>query len=88
LSDPDDGSTSTMTSTSSNNNNNVGPRVIGQRCHHHCNNWHGHQNRNHHKKHHHKSLLKPIPPKKYDGLPRPQIFHHFMTQVTDYVNDG
>ncbi len=35
-----------------------------------------------------KSLLKPIPPEKYDGSPHPQTFFRFTNQAMDYVNDG
>ena len=34
-----------------------------------------------------KSLLKPIPPDKYDGMPDTQLFHKFMTQLMAYLED-
>jgi hypothetical protein len=40
------------------------------------------------KKHTKKSLLKPIPPDKYDGAPDTQLFHKFMTQSMAYLEDG
>ena len=40
------------------------------------------------KKHTKKSLLKPIPPDKYDGTPDTQLFHKFMTQSMAYLEDG
>ncbi|KAJ3556748.1 hypothetical protein NP233_g11909 [Leucocoprinus birnbaumii] len=35
-----------------------------------------------------KSLLKPIPPEKYDGSANPQAFFQFVRQSLDYVTDG
>ena len=40
------------------------------------------------KKHTKKSLLKPIPPDKYDGTPDTRLFHKFMTQSMAYLEDG
>jgi hypothetical protein len=40
------------------------------------------------KKHTKKSLLKPIPPDKYDRAPETQLFHKFMTQLMAYLEDG
>jgi len=40
------------------------------------------------KKHTKKSLLKPIPPDKYDGAPETQLFHKFITQSMAYLEDG
>ncbi|KAF9440284.1 hypothetical protein P691DRAFT_793769 [Macrolepiota fuliginosa MF-IS2] len=37
---------------------------------------------------HKRSLLKPIPLKKYDGKVDAQVFHRFMTQATEYITDG
>ena len=36
----------------------------------------------------HGMKLKPIPPEIYDGTPDPQIFHKFLTQVQNYMEDG
>src|SRR5262245_25204952 len=36
----------------------------------------------------HGMKLKPIPPEIYDGTPDPQIFHKFLTQVQNYMDDG
>ncbi|KAJ3558321.1 hypothetical protein NP233_g11532 [Leucocoprinus birnbaumii] len=35
-----------------------------------------------------KTLLKPIPPGKYNGEPNPQLFFQFVRQSLDYVTDG
>ncbi|KIO06696.1 hypothetical protein M404DRAFT_66349, partial [Pisolithus tinctorius Marx 270] len=36
----------------------------------------------------HKTMLKPIPPTKYDGSDNPHAFHRFVTEGTAYVEDG
>ncbi|KAG6854046.1 hypothetical protein H0H87_008080, partial [Tephrocybe sp. NHM501043] len=34
------------------------------------------------------SLIKPIPPKKYDGSPDARAYHWFITESTDYTETG
>jgi len=74
-------SSSSSSESESDDQNNGGDLSSSRKRHH----SHRHKKNKHRKE---KSLLKPIPPKTYDGAPDARSYHQFIRESEAYIRDG